>query len=60
MYFLLQGDTYLLEDLVDVDLKGLNLGLALLLATGLGCLGNLLSGLLFSLGSHFEQASYSN
>ena len=43
---------HLLEDLVDVDLEGLDLGLALLLATGLGGLGHLLRGLLLCLGSH--------
>ena len=43
---------HLLEDLVDVDLEGLDLGLALLLATGLCGLGDLLGGLLLCLGSH--------
>ncbi len=43
---------HLLQDLVDVDLEGLDLGLALLLATGLGGLGDLLGGLLLCLGSH--------
>ena len=43
---------HLLQHLVDVDLEGLDLGLALLLATGLGGLGHLLRGLLLCLGSH--------
>ena len=46
---------YLLENLVDVDLVGLNgLGLAALLLATLGGLGNLLSGLFLCLGSHVE------
>ena len=43
---------HLLQDLVDVDLEGLDLGLALLLGAGLGGLGHLLGGLLLCLGSH--------
>ena len=47
-----RGPRHLLQDLVDVDLEGLDLGLALLLGTGLGGLGHLLGGLLLCLGSH--------
>ncbi len=47
-----QKGRHLLQDLVDVDLEGLDLGLGLLLGAGLGGLGHLLGGLLLCLGSH--------
>lgn len=43
---------HLLEDLVDVDLEGFDLGFALFLSTSLGGLGHLLCGLLLCLGRH--------
>jgi len=43
---------YLLEDLVDVDLEGLNFALALLSLASSDLLGHLLGGLLLCLGCH--------
>ena len=45
-------DSYLLENLVDVDLEGLDLALSLLSLASCDLLGHLLGGLLLGLGCH--------